>query len=104
MASSNTVLLKEIWLDFKRFSGTYALVFLVLLSAFAVIYLTHINRQTTSELEVLYSMQDELDIEWRNLLLEQNSLAEHSEIEHKAEQQLLMMRPKPHEEIIIKIP
>lgn len=104
MASSNTVLLKDIWQDVKRFSWTYSLMFLVIISAFGVIYLTHLNRQTTSELEVLYSQQDELDIEWRNLLLEQNSLAEHSEIERKAEQQLLMKRAKPNEEIIIKIP
>ena len=43
---------------------------LVVASAFSVIYFTHLNRQATSELEVLLTQKDELDIEWRNLLLE----------------------------------
>lgn len=104
MSLGKFLLTQEIWQDIRRFGGTYSLVFLVLISAFSVIYFTHLNRQTTSELEQLYTQKDELDIEWRNLLLEQNSLAEHSEIEYKADKQLLMHRPKPNAEIIIKLP
>ena len=95
---------QEIWQDIRRFSWTYGLLFLVLVSAFSVIYFTHLNRQTTSELEQLYTERDDLDIEWRNLLLEENSLAEHSEIENQAEKLLLMKRPKANTEIIIKLP
>lgn len=104
MAAGKFSLSQEIWLDVKRHSFTYGLIVLVTISAFTVIFLTHLNRQTTIELEQLYSQRDDLDIEWRNLLLEQNSLAEHSEIEQQAEQQLIMKRPKPNEEIIIKLP
>ncbi len=104
MAMGKFVLSQEIWQDIRRFSWTYGLLVLVLVSAFAVIYFTHLNRQTTSELDQLYTGRDELDIEWRNLLLEQNSLAEHSEIESQAEKLLLMKRPEPNAEIIIKIP
>ncbi len=103
MAMGKFALSNEIWQDIRRYSWTYGLIILVLISAFAVIYFTHLNRQTTSELEVLYSEQDDLDIEWRNLLLEENSLAEHSEIEYQAEKLLLMKRPKPNQEIIIKL-
>lgn len=75
-----------------------------MLSALSVVYFTHMNRQTTSELEQLLAQQDELDIEWRNLLLEQNSLAEHSSIESKASKLLKMKRPNIKSEVIIKLP
>lgn len=75
---------------------------MVVASAFSVIYFTHLNRQTTSSLEVLLTERDELDIEWRNLLLEQNSLAEHSTIESQARKLLKMKRPNINSEIIIK--
>ncbi|QBY04820.1 cell division protein FtsL [Thalassotalea sp. HSM 43] len=98
------VLTQEIWQDIKRYSGTYIMAMLVLLSAFAVIYMTHINRQATSDLEKLYGDRDSLHVEWRNLQLEQNSLAEHSEIETKADKALHMHRPEINSEIIIKTP
>jgi cell division protein FtsL len=74
---------------------------MVVISAFSVIYFTHLNRQTTSGLEVLLTERDELDIEWRNLVLEQNSLAEHSTIETKARKLLQMKRPNINSEVII---
>jgi cell division protein FtsL len=104
MAVGKLVLSQEIWQDIRQFSWTYGLLVLVLVSAFSVIYFTHLNRQTTSELDQLYTDRDELDIEWRNLQLEQNSLAEHSEIESQAEKLLLMKRAKPRAEVIIKLP
>jgi cell division protein FtsL len=73
------------------------------MSAFSVIYYSHVNRQTTSELEVLLSKKDELNIEWRNLLLEQNSLAEHSTIESKAKKLLNMKRPEGDSEVIVSL-
>ena len=97
------VLTQEIWQDIKRFAGVYVLVVLVVCSAFSVIYFSHLNRQSTSHLERLLTERDELDIELRNLLLEQNSLSEHSEIEQVAKDALEMHRPKPKNEIIIKI-
>ncbi|MBO9491072.1 cell division protein FtsL [Endozoicomonas sp. G2_1] len=104
MASAKVVLAIEIWQDIRRHILTYTLMALVVLSAFAVVYFTHLNRQTTSELEQLLSQRDELDIEWRNLLLEQNSLAEHSSIESKAGKLLNMKRPNIESEVIIELP
>jgi cell division protein FtsL len=68
-----------------------------------VVYYRHVNRQTTSDLEVLLAHKDELNIEWRNLLLEQNSLAEHSAIESKAKKLLNMRRPNSESEIIVNL-
>ncbi len=88
MSSTKVILALDILQDIKRHFFSYLLALSVVISAFLVIYFTHMNRQTTSELEVLLTQRDELDIEWRNLLLEQNSLSEHSAIESKAEKQL----------------
>ena len=93
----------DIWQDILQNFVSYTLLFLVVISAFSVIYYTHVNRQTTSELEQLFTQRDELDIEWRNLLLEQNSLAEHSAIESKATKLLKMKRPDAKSEIIVTL-
>jgi len=104
MTARRVALVFDIWHDIVRYSFTYIVLLGVLLSAFAVIYYSHVNRQTTSELEILLTARDELNIEWRNLLLEQNSLAEHSAIESKAEKLLKMKRPDANSEIIINLP
>ena len=104
MAADKNSLTVDIWYDFQRHLLTYIVLVLVVMSAFSVIYLTHLNRQSTSGLEVLLTERDELDIEWRNLLLEQNSLAEHSAIESKAEKLLKMRRPTVKTEVIISFP
>ncbi len=93
----------DIWQDIVRYSVSYILLLFVVMSAFSVIYYSHINRQTTSELEVLLSKKDELNIEWRNLLLEQSSLAEHSAIESKAKKLLHMKRPDGNSEVIVTL-
>lgn len=103
MPANKVVLVFDILQDIKRYFLIYCLLFIVVISAFSVIYFTHMNRQTTSELEQLLTQRDELDIEWRNLLIEQNSLSEHSAIETKAEKQLKMERPAMNSEIIIKL-
>lgn len=98
-----SVLTLDIWQDILQHIVSYILLALVVVSAFSVIYYTHVNRQKTSELELLFTQRDNLDIEWRNLLLEQNSLAEHSAIESKATKLLNMKRPDAKSEIIISL-
>lgn len=102
-SGSNQVLALDIWQDIVEHYVSYVLLLLVVVSAFSVIYYTHVNRQKTSELEQLYTQRDELDIEWRNLLLEQNSLAEHSAIESRAKKLLNMKRPDADSEIIVTL-
>lgn len=102
-AQGKSVLTLDIWQDILQHIVSYALLVLVVISAFLVIYYTHVNRQTTSELELLFTQRDELDIEWRNLLLEQSSLAEHSAIESKAKKLLNMKRPDAKSEVIVTL-
>jgi len=104
MAADKANLAVDILQDIQRYVLTYILLIVVVISAFSVVYFTHLNRQSTSGLEVLLTERDELDIEWRNLLLEQNSLAEHSAIESKAEKLLKMKRPTVKTEVIISLP
>lgn len=100
---SSQVLALDIWQDIVENFISYILLLLVVVSAFSVVYYTHMNRHTTSELEQLYTQRDELDIEWRNLLLEQNSLAEHSAIESRANKMLNMKRADADSEIIVTL-
>jgi len=103
VAARQAVLVLDIWHDILRYIISYLLLFMVVVSAFLVIYYTHINRQTTSQLELLLTQRDELDIEWRNLLLEQSSLAEHSAIESKAIKTLKMKHPSAKDEVIVNL-
>jgi cell division protein FtsL len=104
MGKQRIALTIEIWRDIQRHLAFYFLLVLVVISAFMVIYFTHINRQATSQVELLLAERDELDIEYRNLLLEQSSLAEHSDIENKATKRLQMKRPEVEDEIVIRLP
>ncbi|ARR50224.1 cell division protein FtsL [Photobacterium damselae subsp. damselae] len=74
----------------------------ILASALGVVLITHQSRQLISQQEQLLSQRDQLDIEWRNQLLEENALAEHSRIERLAEQELKMERPTTTNEVVIK--
>ncbi|GGZ07770.1 MULTISPECIES: cell division protein FtsL [Shewanella] len=76
----------------------------VLGNAVAVVYTSHISRYQTSQLSKLQQERDRLDIEWRNLLLEEQSLAEHSRVTRIATKELDMVRPLPNEEVIVRLP
>ena len=47
--------------------------------------------------------RDELDVEWRNLVLEQRALTEHNRIEAMVEKQLDMYRPSADKEVVVRI-
>lgn len=76
---------------------------LVVTSAMAVILSTHHNRQQVIALEQLMREKDALDVEWRNLVLEQRALTEHNRIESLVQKQLNMHRPSVEEEIIVRV-
>ncbi len=73
-------------------------------SALAVIELTHMNRQLTISQDKLFQQRDALDMEWRNLLVEQRALSEHSRVEELAKQQLQMVRPLGQQDIVVDEP
>ena len=78
------------------------LLVLVLCSAVGVVLITHNSRQLIAHQEQLLIERDQLDIEWRNQILEENSLAEHSRIERLAEDEMQMHRPSRDSEVIVQ--
>ena len=77
------------------------LAFTILISALSVVYITHESRQLIAQQEKLLMQRETYDVEWRNQILEENSLAEHSRIERLAETELKMQRPSVDNEIVI---
>ncbi|WP_404401435.1 cell division protein FtsL [Idiomarina seosinensis] len=77
--------------DLNRYKRVILLLLLVVFSALAVIYIAHQNRQLTADRDQLLSARDLLDREWRHLIIEQNSLTEHSRVERLAQQKLQMV-------------
>ncbi len=73
-------------------------------SALAVVEFTHLNRQLTINQDKLFQQRDALEMEWRNLLVEQRALSEHSRVEELAQQQLQMVRPTGQQDIVVEEP
>lgn len=101
MSAVRINLAKEIGLDLLRHKWQILLAVVVIASALLVIVVTQGTRQLTSEYNELMAEQDRLDIEWRHLLLEQNTLMEHSRIEALARDNLDMQRPAPADEKLV---
>jgi cell division protein FtsL len=76
----------------------------VLVSAVFVVTTAHRTRLLTAERERLVLERDALDIEWRNLILEENALGDHSRVESIATQKLQMQHVDPLQENIIVKP
>lgn len=66
----------------------------VLLSAIAVAYSAHWNRQLLNELYGELSVRDKAQAEWGRLILEQSTWTAHSRIETLATEQLKMHIPE----------
>lgn len=79
-----------------------ALVLLVAISAFSVVYVKHNSRKLFAELQGLQKVRDDMNIKWDQLQLEQATYATHSRIEQKARKQLGMTLPTPEQLIVIQ--
>ncbi len=88
-------------------SGHKIVVFLLIccvLSALAVIEVTHQTRQLSISQDKVFQERDALEMEWRNLLVEQRALSEHSRVEEIATMQLQMVRPTGQQDIVVDEP
>jgi len=105
MSKLNHNLAKVIALDLLTV-GRVPLVLLVLIfaSAMGVVFTTHHTRQAVTEKDQALVERERLDNEWRNLLLEETALAEHSRVQAVAKQDLEMKRPESDKEVIIHLP
>lgn len=72
-------------------------------SAMAVVLTTHMTRQAISQKDQALMEREMLDSEWRNLILEENALSEHSRVQRLAVSELDMMRPDSDKEVIVKL-
>ncbi len=70
-----------------------SLLVMVVASAFAVIHSTHACRELYAQLQVLESMQWNLQEDYSRLLLEESVWASHHRVETVARQELLMSEP-----------
>jgi len=86
----------------KRFVSTVALLCLMLVSAIAVIYVTHLNRHAFSQYQAALQLRDRLDIEWGQLLLEQSAQASHARIEQLARERLAMKAPDASQIVLVQ--
>lgn len=94
-------LLKVLLTDFRQFRGLLCWALLALVSALVTVYLTHQHRELMVEREQLLQERDELDVEWRHLVVEQTALTEHSRIEELARRELGMQRPDEAQEVLV---
>lgn len=86
----------------KEFMGTVSLLCLLLMSAVAVVYVSHLNRHAFSQFQAALQKRDRLDIEWGQLLLEQSAQAQHARVEQIARKRLAMKAPDANEIILVQ--
>jgi len=101
---SSIKLNKLIMQDIGNHKLLMVVLLMLILSAMAVVEFTHQNRQLTIEQDKLFQQRDALEMEWRNLLVEQRALSEHSRVEELAQQQLQMVRPMGQQDIVVNEP
>ncbi len=91
---------KEIEIS-KRLIGYTLMWVCLLLSALAVVYVKGLERQYAIQLDVLQQQSARLEIENKQLLLEQSTWAAPARLEQIAAQQLNMALPQTNEVVII---
>ena len=80
---------------------TLALLVTIFVSGFSVVQVTHLARGQLIEQDKLLQERDELDLEWRYLLVEEEFYSQHARIEEVATSQLKMKRPTSQDEQVI---
>ena len=76
--------------------GMVALVVVLLLSAFSVVYMKDLNRRLFIQYQTLQQDKAEQLVQWGKLLLEQSTLSTQSRIQQIATKQLDMLSPNAH--------
>lgn len=86
----------------KQMCAQLVLLFLVLLSALAVVYITNLHRVTFSHYQLAQQQSHQLELQWGQLLLEQASLVTPSRIEQMAAAKLHMVLPATKQTYILR--
>ncbi|KPU82033.1 cell division protein FtsL [Psychromonas sp. PRT-SC03] len=75
----------------------------LVLSAFFNIYMTHQTRALITQKDQLSQKKDNLQIEWRNLLIEEHTLDEHSRIRRIAMKKLSMTQVSINQSVLVEL-
>jgi cell division protein FtsL len=78
-----------------------AMVLAVVTSAIASIYAKHESRQSFTELQVLTSERDRLEVEWGKLQIEQGTWSTYARVEQLARKQMKMRVPAPEQTMLL---
>lgn len=81
--------------------GTQCLIGLLILSAFAVVYLKDLNRRTFIQYQNKVRDNQQARVEWGKLLLEQSTWSAQANIQQTAAQRLGMITPNTKDIIFI---
>lgn len=73
----------------------------VVVSALAVVYVKFESRVLFVELQALGQAQDQMDVEWGQLQLEQSTWAAHGRIERLASKRLQMVLPEAAQIVVV---
>ncbi|MFV0574415.1 MAG: cell division protein FtsL [Vibrio sp.] len=79
------------------------LLLLIFISSIAVVLTTYNTRHQITLRDELLENREKLDSEWRNLILEENALAEHTRVQRIAIRDLEMKRPDSDKEVVINL-
>ncbi len=80
------------------------LMLFIFASAMGVVFATDHTREAVAMKEQSSQERDHLDSEWRNLMIEENALAEHTRVQAIAQADLAMKRPDGDKEVVVKEP
>lgn len=89
--------------DLRRHLISMLVFFCIIASAIAIVVNTHSYRQLMINHEQLVNEKDQLDVEWRHLIIEQSALTEHNLIERKVKDKLNMRRPESEDEVTVRL-
>jgi len=96
-------LAKEIVNDLLRHKMVVGLVLINVVTALVAVQFAHLNRLAFIEQDRLLQQRDELDINWRHLILEQRTLSEHSRVETIVRENLGLFRPQLSDEVVVRV-
>lgn len=103
--SSTPNLVKQIINDLFRTSRWTVILFVLIgVSAMSVVFVTHHTRYAIMQKEQALLERERLDTEWRNLILEETSLSEHTRVQALAIKELNMTRPDAKNEVVVTLP
>jgi len=89
-------------LPIKELILSMGLVLVMVLTALGVVYSSHISRELFAEQALLQERNDQLQLEWAQLLLEQSAFTSPSQIESVAAQELEMILPDVRQIELVK--